>query len=72
MQLVFAESIASADSGKLLIDTVLVFLESRILSALSTLFLGKIIFPAGCQKMAAVFVSSILRFPQMYPAVFRY
>ena len=37
MQLVFTESITSADVSKLLIDTVLVFL-------------GKIIFPAGRQE----------------------
>ena len=36
MQLVFTEPITSADSGKLLIDAVLIFL-------------GKIIFSAGCK-----------------------
>ena len=41
MQLVFAESITSADSGKLLIDTVLILL-------------GKITFPAGSQKISVL------------------
>lgn len=45
MQLVFTESITSADVSKLLIDTVLVFL-------------GKIIFPAGCQQLTILRILS--------------